>query len=80
MGRENLWRKLPLGLNVPRRRRIVQFMEDLEIVTAVNHSSSFGKDFIKFKGKNKNIIHQPRSVRIEKKCARGLDTDLPAGE
>lgn len=55
-------------------------MEDLEIVTAVNHSSSFGKDFIKFKGKNKNFIHQPRSVRIEKKYARGLDTDLPAGE
>lgn len=69
-----------MGLNVPRRRRIVQFMKDLEIVTAVNHSSSFGKDFIKFKGKNKNFIHQPRSVRIEKKCARGLDTDLPAGE
>ena len=64
-----------MGLNVPRRRRIVQFMKDLEIVTAVNHSSSFGKDFIKFKGKNKNFIHQPRSV-----CARGLDTDLPAGE
>lgn len=55
-------------------------MKDLEIVTAVNHSSSFGKDFIKFKGKNKNFIHQPRSVRIGKKCARGLDTDLPAGE
>lgn len=69
-----------MGLNVPRRRRIVQFMKDLEIVTAVNHSSSFGKDFIKFKGKNKNFIRQPRSVRIGKKCTRGLDTDLPAGE
>ena len=80
MERENLWRKLPLGLNVPRRRRIVQFMKDLEVVTALNHSSSFGKDFIKFKGKNKNFIHQPRSVRIGKKCASGLDTDLPAGE
>ena len=50
-------------------------MKDLEVVTALN-----GKDSIKFKGKNKNFIHQPRSVRIEKKYARGLDTDLPAGE
>ena len=64
-----------MGLYVPRRRRIVQFMKDLEVVTALN-----GKDSIKFKGKNKNFIHQPRSVRIGKKCARGLDTDLPAGE
>ena len=55
-------------------------MKDLEVVTALNHSSSFGKDFVKFKGKNKNFIHQPRSVRIGKKCARGHDTDLPAGE
>ena len=69
-----------MGLNVPRRRRIFQFMKDLEVVTALNHSSSFGKDFIKLKGKNKNFIHQPRSVRIGKKFARRLDTDLPAGE
>ena len=55
-------------------------MKDLEVVTALNHSSSFGKDFVKFKGKNKNFIYQPRSVRIGKKCARGHDTDLPAGK
>ena len=55
-------------------------MKYLEVVTALNYSSSFGKDSIKFKGKNKNFIRQPRSVRIGKKCTRGLDTDLPAGE
>ena len=69
-----------MGLNVRRRPKIVQFMKDLEVVTGLNHSSSFGKDFVKFKGNNKNFIHQPRSVRIGKKCARGHDTDLPAGE
>lgn len=71
-----------MGLNVLRRPKIVQFMKDLEVVTALNHSSSFGKDFVKFKGKNKNFIHQPRSVRMRKKCARGLESnaDLRAGE
>ena len=42
-------------------------MEDLAVFTALNHSGSFGKNFVKFKKKNKNVIHQPRSVRIGKK-------------
>ena len=41
-------------------------MEDLVVITAINHSGSFGENFIKFKEKNKIVIHQPRSVRIGK--------------
>ena len=41
-------------------------MEDLVVITALNHSGSFGENFIKFKEKNKIVIHQPRSVRIGK--------------
>ena len=42
-------------------------MEDLAVITALNHSGSFGTNFVKFKGKN--VIHQPRSVRFGKNCA-----------
>ena len=41
-------------------------MEDLAVFTALNRSGSFGKNFVKFKKINKNVIHQPRSVRIGK--------------
>ena len=41
-------------------------MEDLVVITALNHSGSFGENFIKFKEKSKIVIHQPRSVRIGK--------------
>ena len=44
-------------------------MEDLAVITGPNHSVSFRKNFVKFKRKNKNIIHHPRSVRIGKNCA-----------
>ena len=44
-------------------------MEDVAIITALNHSGSFGKNFVEFKGKSKNFIHQPRSVPIGKRCA-----------
>ena len=44
-------------------------MEDIAIITVLNYSGSFGKNFVEFKGKNKNVIHQPKSVRIEKNCA-----------
>ena len=30
------------------RSKIVQFMEDLAVFTALNHSGSFGKNFVKF--------------------------------
>ena len=40
-------------------------MEDLAVFTALNHSGSFGRNLVKFK-KNKVVIHQLRSVRIEK--------------
>ena len=45
--------------------KILQFL----IITALNHLGSFGKNFVEFKGKNENVIHQPRSVHIEKNCA-----------
>ena len=34
-------------------KKIVQFIEDLAVFTALNHSGSFGKNFVKFKKKNK---------------------------
>ena len=37
-------------------------MEDLAVITALNHSASFGKNFVKFKGKYTNVIHRPKSV------------------
>ena len=36
--------------------KIVQFMEDLAVFTALNHSGSFGKNFVKFKN-NKYVIY-----------------------
>ena len=36
-----------------------QFMEDLAVFTALNHSGSFGKNFVKFK-KNKYLIYRLR--------------------
>ena len=39
--------------------KIVQFMEYLAVITALNHLGSFGKNFVKLKKKiNKNFIHQ----------------------
>ena len=67
-------------------------MEDLALITALNHSVSFCKHFCKFPEKNKNVIHQLRSVRIRKYRALCLahcsktsgtvfpNTDLPVGE
>ena len=37
-------------------------MEDLAVITALNHSGSFGKRFAKFWKINKNFLHQPRLV------------------
>ena len=34
-------------------------MEDLAVITALNYSGSFGKNFVEFKEKNKYVIHQP---------------------
>ena len=34
-------------------------MEDLAVFTAINHSGSFGKNFVKFKN-NKYVIYQLR--------------------
>ena len=39
--------------------KIVQFMEDLAVFTALNHSGSFGKNFVKFKN-NKYVIYRLR--------------------
>ena len=44
-------------------------MEFLVVITVLNHSDSFGQNFVKFKKKNKNVIHQPWLSRIGKNCA-----------
>ena len=53
--------------------KIVKFMEDFAAITALDHSGSFGKNFIKFMEKTGNVIYQPRSVRIGKNCALCLE-------
>ena len=64
---------------------IVQFLEDLDVITALNHSGSFGKNLVKFEKKNENVIYQLRSLRIWKNCALCLEYSFsqygpPAGE
>ena len=45
-------------------------MEDLAVFTALNHSGSFGKNFVKFK-KNKYVIY-----RVVKNCDLGHSFSL----
>ena len=47
-------------------------MEDLALIKAVNHSGSFGKNFVIFM-KKKTVIHRPRSVGIGKNYALCLE-------
>ena len=61
-------------------------MEDLAVFTALNHSGSFGKNFVKFQ-KNKYVIYR---LRVGPYTASGSifktsvtvfqHTDLPAGK
>ena len=41
-------------------------MEDLDVFTALNHSGSFGKNFVKFFLKNKYVIYRLRVGRMVK--------------
>ena len=66
--------------------KVVQFLEDLDVITALNHSGSFGKNLVKCgKKKNENVIYQLRSLRIWENCALCLEYSFfqygpPAGE
>ena len=51
---------------------LINFMENLAVITALYHSGSFRDHLLGFR-KNKNVIHQLRSVRIGWNCAQGLD-------
>ena len=76
-----------------RSLEIVQFVANLAMITALK-CSGLSHAFRCVVEKNKNVIHQPRSIRIGKNCALGLrpravskasstvfpDMDLPAGE
>ena len=42
-------------------------MEDLAVITPLDHLGSFGKNFAKVKEKSKNVSHQPGLVCIRKK-------------
>ena len=46
-------------------------MEDLAVITPLNHLGSF------VKGKSKNVIHQPGLVCIRKNCALCLGLRFP---
>ena len=58
-------------------------MEDLAVFTALNHSGSFGKNFVKFKKKTFYLPAKGRSVcwktvtKVLKMLAEAID--LPAG-
>ena len=54
-------------------QNIAQFMEDPAVITALNHSGCFGRNLVQFKEKNKDVIHQSKSVRIGKNCAYCLE-------
>ena len=41
-------------------------MEDLTVITPLNHLGSFGKNFVKVKEKSKKVSHQPGLVCIRK--------------
>ena len=65
--------------------KVVQFLEDLDVITALNHSGSFGNNLVKFEKKNENVIYQLRSLRIWKNCALCFEYSFsqygpPAGE
>ena len=65
--------------------KVVQFLEDLDVITALNHSGSFGKNLVKFEKKNENVIYQLRSLLIWKNCALCLEYSFsqygpPAGD
>ena len=47
-------------------------MEDLAVLTALNHSGSFGKNFVKFQ-KNKYVIYRMRVGRTVKNYDLGLE-------
>ena len=47
--------------------KIIHFMEDLSLITALNHKGSFGKHFVK--SQKNNVICHPWLVRIMKNCA-----------
>ena len=52
-------------------------MEDLAVITPLNHLGSFGKNFVKVKEKSKNVSHQPGLVCIRKNCALCLGLRFP---
>ena len=56
-------------------------MEDLAVFTALNHSGSFGKNFVKFKN-NKYVIYRPTASGSIFKTSVTVfhHTDLPAGK
>ena len=62
--------------------QIAQFVANLAMITTLK-CSGLSHAFRCVVEKNKNVIHQPRSVRIGKNCALGhsfSNTCLPAGE
>ena len=63
--------------------------EDLAVNKTLNHSGSFGKNFVKFEKKDKNIIHQPKVSTALGLLSQAVlqtsgtvypNTNLPAGE
>ena len=57
--------------------KVVQFLEDLDVITALNHSGSFGKNLVKFEKKNENAIYQLRSLVFGKTVPSVLNTVFP---
>ena len=63
--------------------------EDLAVNKTLHHSGSFGKNFVKFEEKDKNIIHQPKVSTALGLLSQAVlqtsgtvypNTNLPAGE
>ena len=82
-------------LAIGRKTGIVQFMEDLTVLTTLNNLGSFVKRYVCLASisnfrKNKDVVHQPKLVRIGKTMSSVSstktsgtvfpNTGLPAGE
>ena len=63
--------------------KVVQFLEDLDVITALNHSGSFGKNLVKFEKKKMKMLFTSLGRSVFGKTVPSVlntvfpNTDLP---
>ena len=59
----------------------IHSLKNCSVFGRLNRSGSFAKNLVKFKGKNKNVIHQPSASGGTQDPGLSFpNTDLPVGE